>query len=147
MYPAFDYLFDPVAIVLNPYESKSGHLSHAIPGNAPLGTYTYHGYVGNLGVGVIDQDQFDFEAIEGSTTVGPEAPNASIQNVVVMKKPTARMPGYVVPKKELKANESVSKLKRIGVKANESVSRIGVKSLNCELNVPRCRRACWVLWG
>ena len=72
MYPAFDYLFDPVAIVLNPYESKSGHLSHAIPGNAPLGTYTYHGYVGNLGVGVIDQDQFDFEAIEGSAIVGPE---------------------------------------------------------------------------
>jgi len=30
MYPAFDYLFDPVAIVLNPYESKSGHLSHTI---------------------------------------------------------------------------------------------------------------------
>jgi len=72
MYPAFDYLFDPVAIVLNPYESKSGHLSHAIPGNAPLGTYTYHGYIGNPSEGIIDQDQFDFEAIEGSTTVGPE---------------------------------------------------------------------------
>jgi len=68
MYLSFYYLFDPVAIVLNPYESKSVRLSHTIPDNAPLGTYTYHGYVGNLGVGIIDQDQFDFEAIEGSTT-------------------------------------------------------------------------------
>ena len=71
-YPPSGYLFGPVPVSLNPYESKSGRLSHTIPDNAPLGTYTYHGYVGNLGVGIIDQDQFDCEAIEGSAIVGPE---------------------------------------------------------------------------
>ena len=69
IFPAFGYLFGPVPVNLNPFGSKSGHLSHTIPGNAPLGTYTYHGYVGKAGVGIINADNFDFEV-----TAGPAAP-------------------------------------------------------------------------
>jgi hypothetical protein len=61
IYPPFDYLFGPIEVSLDLYESKSGHLSHTIPGNAPLGTYTYHGYVGKADVGIINADNFDFE--------------------------------------------------------------------------------------
>ena len=63
-------LGDP--LILNPYQSKSGHLSHTIPGNAPLGNYTYHGYVGKAGVGIINADQFEFEVIQGLAVEGSE---------------------------------------------------------------------------
>ena len=72
IYPPSGYLFGPYKVSLDPYESKSGHLSHTIPGNAPLGTYTYHGYIGKAGVGIINADQFDFEVIQGSAVEGPE---------------------------------------------------------------------------
>ena len=72
IYPPSGYLFGPIQVTLDPYQSKSGHLSHAIPGNAPLGTYTYQGYVGKSGVGVIHECQFDFEVIESSEVVGPK---------------------------------------------------------------------------
>jgi hypothetical protein len=71
-YPPSGYLFGPKEVTLNPYESKSGHLSHTIPMGAPLGIYTYHGYVGKPGVGIFDEDQFDFEVIEAPIAVGPE---------------------------------------------------------------------------
>jgi hypothetical protein len=48
-YPTSDYLIGPLSLSLNPFQSKSGHRSHAIPLTAPLGIYTYHGYVGNYG--------------------------------------------------------------------------------------------------
>ena len=72
IYPPSGYLFGPFQVTLNPYESKSGHLSHTIPGNAPIGAYTYHGYVGKPGVGIIDEGQFDFEVIEAAAIAGPE---------------------------------------------------------------------------
>ncbi|MBC2695739.1 MAG: hypothetical protein HF982_10790 [Desulfobacteraceae bacterium] len=72
IYPPSGYLFGPVSVILNPYQSKSGHLSHTIPGNAPIGAYTYHGYVGNPGVGIIDEDQFDFEVTAAKQMAGHE---------------------------------------------------------------------------
>lgn len=55
-----DFLFGPRSVYLGPYESKSGHISHTIPTGTRLGTYTYHSYVGNYGVGLYDECQFDF---------------------------------------------------------------------------------------
>jgi hypothetical protein len=70
IYPPSGYLFGPKEITLNPHQSKFGHLSHTIPMGAPLGTYLYHGYIGRPGMGVIDEDQFDFEVIETTAVAG-----------------------------------------------------------------------------
>jgi len=59
-YPYAAYLVGPVEVTLNPHQSKSKHLSQYIPHHAPLGTYTYHGYVGNYGVGIYDECTFTF---------------------------------------------------------------------------------------
>ena len=59
-YPSSGYLFGPLSFSLGSYQSKSKHLSQAIPSNAPLGTYTYHGYLGNYGVGIYDECTFTF---------------------------------------------------------------------------------------
>jgi hypothetical protein len=61
LYPSSGYLIGPLSVYLGPYESKSGHRSHTVPVGAPLGTYTYHGYIGNYGVGLYDECQFNFE--------------------------------------------------------------------------------------
>jgi hypothetical protein len=59
------YLMGPLEVYFsNPHQSKSGYKSHTIPGNAPLGTYTYHGYLGKYGTGIFHECQFDFEVIE-----------------------------------------------------------------------------------
>jgi len=71
-YPPSGYLFGPKEVTLNPYQSKSGHLSHTIPMGAPLGPYIYHGYIGRPGMGIIDEDQFDFEVVESPAVIGPE---------------------------------------------------------------------------
>ena len=63
-YPPSGYLFGPISVSFDPYQSKPGHLSHAIPSNAPTGTYTYHGYVGNYGVGIYHECQFNFEVTQ-----------------------------------------------------------------------------------
>ena len=62
-YPPSGYLIGPLNVCLDPYQSKSGYRSHAIPLGAQLGTYTYHGYVGNYGVGLYHKCQFEFEVI------------------------------------------------------------------------------------
>jgi len=59
-YPASGWLLGPLSVSLNPSQSKSGYRSHAIPSGAQLGTYTYHGYVGNYGVGLYDECTFTF---------------------------------------------------------------------------------------
>jgi hypothetical protein len=59
-YPASGYLIGPLSISFVPYQSKSGHKSLDIPITAPLGTYTYHGYVGNYGAGLYDECRFEF---------------------------------------------------------------------------------------
>jgi len=88
IFPPSGYLFGPFPIVLNPSQSKSGHLSHTISGNAPIGAYTYHGYVGKPGEGIIDEDQFDFEVTATKQVAGPEDWKA-----VVDKAFTARQVG------------------------------------------------------
>jgi hypothetical protein len=62
-YPASGYLIGPLEVSLEPHQTKSGYKSHAIPGTAPLGTYTYHGYVGNYGAGLYDECTFTFQVI------------------------------------------------------------------------------------
>ena len=59
-YPASGWLFGPLSVTLGSNASRSGHKSHQIPITAPLGTYTYHGYVGNYGAGLYHECQFDF---------------------------------------------------------------------------------------
>jgi len=63
MYPSSGYLFGPLSFSLGPYQSKSKHLSQAIPSNAPPGIYTYYGYLGNYGVGIYNECVFAFEVI------------------------------------------------------------------------------------
>ena len=70
IFPPLGFLFGPIVVRLGPNQSKSGHLSHTIPLSAPLGAYTYHGLVGQVGVGVIDEDQFDFEVTEAPAVLG-----------------------------------------------------------------------------
>ena len=60
-YPPSGYLIGPARVSLNPYGSRSAHRSHPIPGNVPLGTYTYYGVVGTPGAGLYDECQFEFE--------------------------------------------------------------------------------------
>ncbi len=71
VFPPVGFLFGPIVVQLGPNESQSGNLSQPIPLDAPLGTYTYHGLVGQIGVGLIDEDQFDFEVTEAPTAHGP----------------------------------------------------------------------------
>jgi hypothetical protein len=77
-YPASGYLFGPKEITLNPHQSKSGQLSHTIPGGAPLGAYTYHGYIGRPGVGIMDGDHFDFEVVTASALPEPKGWKTSV---------------------------------------------------------------------
>jgi hypothetical protein len=63
-YPASGYLIGPLNVSLNPYQSKSGHKSLAIPTTAPIGYYTYHGYVGNYGVGLYHECTFTFQVTQ-----------------------------------------------------------------------------------
>ena len=58
-YPATGYLKGPFTVNLGPNGSISRHLSQYIPNTAPLGTYTYHGYVGVLG-NIYNECQFTF---------------------------------------------------------------------------------------
>jgi hypothetical protein len=59
-YPASGYLIQPLEVYLNAHQSKSGQKSHTIPSGAQVGTYTYHGYVGRYGMGVLCECQFKF---------------------------------------------------------------------------------------
>ena len=61
-YPATGYLKGPLTVNLGPHGSISKHLSQYIPNTAPLGTYTYRGYVGVLG-NIYDECWFSFEVI------------------------------------------------------------------------------------
>ena len=64
VYPASGYLYGPIPVSLTPYGSKSGHISHTLPGSESLGTYTYHGYVGRPGPVIYHECQFEFEVVE-----------------------------------------------------------------------------------
>ncbi len=61
LYPPSGYFIGPLNVPLVPYGSTPPYgILHTIPQGAPLGTYTYHGYVGKVGVGLIYECQFDF---------------------------------------------------------------------------------------
>jgi hypothetical protein len=57
------FIWGPLEVWLNPYQTKSGHKTHTIPSGFELGTYTYHGYVGKYG-NIFDECQFDFEVTD-----------------------------------------------------------------------------------
>jgi hypothetical protein len=59
-YPPSGFLLGPYRFRLNPGESKSANLSFYVPGYAPLGTYTYRGYVGRAVIG-FHTSRFDFQ--------------------------------------------------------------------------------------
>jgi hypothetical protein len=63
-YPPSGYLLGPVSVTLDGNASKSPYRSHTIPLGAPLGIYTYHGYVGRYGVGIYDECTFEFEVVK-----------------------------------------------------------------------------------
>ena len=56
------FIWGPLSIWLNPNQTKSGSKQHTVPTNFQLGTYTYHGYVGNYGQ-IFDECQFQFEVV------------------------------------------------------------------------------------
>jgi hypothetical protein len=66
MYPASGYLVGPISVTLTPGQSKSKYLTQVIPLTAPLGTYTYYGYVGTAGPPVIkyNECQFTFSVVQ-----------------------------------------------------------------------------------
>lgn len=62
-YPRSGYLLGPIEVTLRMAESKSKYISLFIPNTAPLGTYTYHGYVGRPGY-LWDECKFNFTVTE-----------------------------------------------------------------------------------
>jgi hypothetical protein len=66
-------VYGPNSYSLPPYHSGQGRVSKRVPGVAPLGTYTYTGYVGEYPGNVWDSDEFDFEvtALAGVSS-GPD---------------------------------------------------------------------------
>jgi hypothetical protein len=54
----------PMWVTLAPGEEKSKHVSHKIPGSAPLGTYTYIAKIGTYPEPLIDSDSFTFTVVE-----------------------------------------------------------------------------------
>jgi len=60
----FGPVFGPYNFSLNPYQTRSGRVSKTIPGNAPLGTCKYTGYVGIYPDQVIAEASFNFRILE-----------------------------------------------------------------------------------
>jgi len=50
----------PRTVTLTPYQTRSRHISHRVPNNAPLGTYKYCGKVGTYPTPVMNEDCFNF---------------------------------------------------------------------------------------
>jgi hypothetical protein len=57
-------LFGPFSASLDPSETKQGHLTHAVPAGAPLGTYECHGKAGSHPSTIWGQDYFEFTITE-----------------------------------------------------------------------------------
>jgi len=71
IYPPSGELFGPVNVCVGPYDTRSAHLGHSIPMGAPLGTYSYNGYVGPYPT-VWDEDNFQFTVTATSAVEGAE---------------------------------------------------------------------------
>jgi hypothetical protein len=58
-------VFGPRTVTINPGQTREGHIGHAVPGNAPLKTYTCCGRVGTHPGSVWDEDCFEFTIVAG----------------------------------------------------------------------------------
>lgn len=58
-------VFGPKTVTLQTGETKLGHLSHKVPDNAPLKTYTLCGRIGNYPGDIWTEDCFEFTVIPG----------------------------------------------------------------------------------
>jgi hypothetical protein len=59
-------VFDPISGTLKAGQSKSGHITHKVPNNAPLRTYSMCGRIGFHPDDVWDEDCFEFTVVEGN---------------------------------------------------------------------------------
>ncbi len=57
-------VFGPKGFTIGPYQTKQGHLSHKVPVNAPLKTYSLCGRVGDHPSNIWAEDCFDFTVVE-----------------------------------------------------------------------------------
>ncbi len=57
-------IFGPFQVTVKAGMTKSGHLSHKIPNNAPLRTYTLYGRIGTHPGTIWDEDYFEFTVVE-----------------------------------------------------------------------------------
>jgi hypothetical protein len=69
-YPPVGELFGPYYLCLAPFDSRSAHLTETVPMKAPLGTYSYNGFVGPYPT-VWDEDHFRFTVTTTSKISGP----------------------------------------------------------------------------
>jgi carboxypeptidase T len=58
-------VFGPKEVTLNAYQTRSAHLSHQVPNNAPLKTYSLCGRIGDHPGEIWTEDCFDFTVVEG----------------------------------------------------------------------------------
>jgi hypothetical protein len=61
LFPWTGWMDGPFAIPLSPYGSNSGRISRPVASYAPLGKYTYYGFIGLPGLPIFDVCKFDFE--------------------------------------------------------------------------------------
>jgi len=97
LYPPSGYLVGPIKVTLDPYESKSKRIPHNIPINAPLGDYTYNGYIGKPGVGVINDCQFNFEVVEKIGSISGEITCPECSECVIRVNAYGDIPGPEAP--------------------------------------------------
>jgi hypothetical protein len=57
-------VFGPITGTLGAGQSREGHLSHTVPSNAPLRTYSCYGRIGGYPDSVWDEDSFEFTVVE-----------------------------------------------------------------------------------
>jgi hypothetical protein len=61
LFPWTGWMDGPFAVPLSPYGSNSGGISRPVASYAPLGKYTYYGFIGLPGLPILDVCKFDFE--------------------------------------------------------------------------------------
>ncbi len=59
-------VFGPLSVSLNPGQTRQGHISHKVPNNAPLETYSCCGRIGSHPDNVWDEDCFQFTVVSGA---------------------------------------------------------------------------------
>jgi hypothetical protein len=59
-------IFGPKGVKMNPGQTRQGHISHSVPGTAPLKTYTCCGRIGVHPDDIWEEDCFQFTIVEGA---------------------------------------------------------------------------------